>query len=459
MAAQSKQSEDETESSDSSEDETESLDSSEETPNKEPIPSGATILLNELEDLIKANFQFYAGRPIDKFEFNAFNSNNRKLSILAETIEQKKIDFTIEDTKHSLKPLDLNTEEKLEKFENDIRSSIKKNGIITNENVEYTESNKLNSLQSKLNVNEKDRRDEGLFKIEKRTYIRLPMSADGNCMYYSILIADYLESFLNNRTPSIVDIYGNPYITLYPSNANVSEIFKQSMEEGSHNLIVNGIFNLDIVTRKFKQDLYRSWFYRLKDFKNNSPELTLGIGYFFKESEVITIQGKDASDKEGPGNSKYITELLSSSREETYIKKINNGDLNDYFNFVFNDGYYIDEQNEEPDKYLLGGEDGIEGDRINIIELNKDKDEFNEKTRIWATATELLFILIRFRNLKISVYDIDPRMPNQGSYTFDISSYGIVPTTGEEIKQINLLYTGMHYDVLVDTAILDKMMV
>jgi hypothetical protein len=422
--------------------------SSEETPNKEPIPSGATILLKELEHLIKANFQFYAGRPIDNFQFNAFNSNNRKLSILAETIEQKKNYFTIEDTEYSLEPLGLSTQEDLEKLKNDIRTTIETKGVNTKKNVVYSKSKQLNSLQNKLNVDENDI-DDGLFKIDQRTYIRLPMSADGNCMYYSILISDYLESFLNNKqTPSIVDIYGNPYISLALSNTEVSNIFRQSIQGESRNLIVNSNLNLDIVARKFKQDLYRSWIYRFKDFENSTRKPRLGIGYFFKENEV--------KNNEGEGNSKQITEFLSSSREKTYMQQINNEDLDNYFNFVFNDGYSIDEENNESNKYLLGGEDGIDGDKEKIIESNINKDEFNKMKRIWGTATELLFILIRFRNLRIAVYDINPRMPNQGSYIFDLKNYDINDTTDEEIKNIYLLYNGIHYDVLVDTAILDR---
>ena len=150
-----------------------------------------------------------------------------------------------------------------------------------------------------------------------------------------------------------------------------------------------------------------------------------------------------------------ITEFLSSSREKTYMQQINNEDLDNYFNFVFNDGYSIDEESAEGNKYLLGGEDGIEGDREKIIQSNIN-NEFNKKKRIWGTATELLFILIRFRYLKIAVYDINPRMPNQGSYIFDLKNYDINDTTDEEIKNIYLLYNGIHYDVLVDTAILDK---
>ena len=335
-----------------------------------------------------------------------------------------------------------------------------KKGTPTQESIGYSKSKKsvqkVDSISKKLNVN-KNSIDEGLFTINERTYIRLPMTGDGNCMYYSILIAEYLDSVLNYLEPSIVDIRGNPYINVGRSSEEVSEIFRLSMQGQSRNLIVGGTGrgefgdNLDMVARKFKQDLYRSWIYR--NIKLNS-NITLGRGYFFKESEIDDRRSTD------------ITELLSDMRDpdnmtqirgnQNYIKK----DIDDYFNFVFNDGYSIDERNRYQmagASYPLNADPELTEDEKLIIGSKATDPEFGSTLKIWGTVTEIFFILIRFRNLRIFICDITSSSPTQEIATFNLSHYGIDTDSHEHIRTIYLLYTGIHYDVLVDTRILDRL--
>ena len=428
---------------------------------EESVPLGAAIVLSELEDLIKANFQFYAGRPIDRFEFNAFNSDNRRLTILAQTIETQKNNFTnINESAFSLDPLNITSIDGFAAYRNRIQRRLMEKGTPTQESIGFSKSKesfeKVNSISKKLNVN-KNSIDEGLFTINERTYIRLPMTGDGNCMYYSILIAEYLDSVLNNLEPSIVDIRGNPYIGLGNSSEEVSKIFRQSMQGQSRNLIVRrtgrGQFgdNLDMVARKFKQDLYRSWIYREIKPKSN---IRLGRGYFFKESE---IDGTSATD---------ITELLSGMRDPDNMTQIqgnpnyNNKDIDDYFNFVFNDGYSIDERNiyeTAGASYPLNADRQLIKDKELIIGSKATNPEFGSTLKIWGTVAEIFFILIRFRNLRIFICDITSSSPTQEIATFNLNNYGIDTDSDEDIRTIYLLYTGIHYDVLVDTRILDRL--
>lgn len=423
----------------------------------ESIPLGAAISIKELEDLIKANFQFYAGRPIDRFEFDAFNSNNRKITILAKNIKNIKEQITLdEERESSLEGLGINSIEDLSSLGKNINNGLIAKGSNKKQNVSYSKSKisleKGNRYSHKLNINENA--IEGLFTIQDETYIRLPMAADGNCMYYSILISDYLESIVKGETPSIVDIRGEPYI-----NVDRTDVFRESLQGRSRNLIVNGALNLDIVARKFKQDLYRSWKYRLDNtFSKNNPTFTLGVGHFFKDREVNINNNKDAAEeKDGSGNSTFITDLLSSTREPTYISQIegDKNNIDNYFNFVFNDGYSTDEKKLYKENYLLDGDRDINNDEQLIINENKDNKNFGKGLKIWGTITELLFILIRFRNLRIVVYNIDPNMDNQDIITFDLSDYNIDSKSNSTIKTLYLLFTGIHYDVLANTKILD----
>ena len=206
-----------------------------------------------------------------------------------------------------------------------------------------------------------------------------------------------------------------------------------------------------MVARKFKQDLYRSWIYR--NIKLNS-NITLGRGYFFKESEIDDRRSTD------------ITELLSDMRDpdnmtqirgnQNYIKK----DIDDYFNFVFNDGYSIDERNRYQmagASYPLNADPELTEDEKLIIGSKATDPEFGSTLKIWGTVTEIFFILIRFRNLRIFICDITSSSPTQEIATFNLSHYGIDTDSHEHIRTIYLLYTGIHYDVLVDTRILDRL--